>query len=235
MSRLKLTSRQRQRLQRQLTEARDVRLYRRTLAVLEFDRGRSVADIALMLGVTRQSVYNWVEAYSYDHDPTALDDADRQGRPRVLDEQEDDWLQSLLDTSPQDLGLPNVGWTVPLVRAALEDNAGRRISCRTIRRALGRLGYVWKRPRYVLAPDPGREKKTADPTADHGPAAAERRAGAGRDRPAALPTAARGLVAARGTGRGSAEWPERPTGHLRGDEPADRDAVVPAAGEGAQR
>jgi transposase len=233
MSRLKLTSSRRQRLQRQLREASDVHLYRRTLAVLEFDRGRPVAHIAQMLGVTRQSVYNWVDTYTHAHDPSALADADRAGRPRVWNEEEDDWLRSLLAASPQDLGLPNVGWTVPLLREAMDHGIGRRLSCRTIRRGLGRLGYVWKRPRYVLAPDPEREKKTADPAANRGPPAAERRAGAGRDRPAALPALARGLVAAGGAGEGLAQWPERPAGHLRGDEPADRDAVVPAAAEGA--
>src|SRR5438128_1280883 len=41
MSRLNLTSWQRQRLRRQLAETRDVRPFRRTLAVLEFDHGRS--------------------------------------------------------------------------------------------------------------------------------------------------------------------------------------------------
>ena len=40
MSRLNLTSWQRQRLRRQLAETRDARVYRRTLAVLEFDAGR---------------------------------------------------------------------------------------------------------------------------------------------------------------------------------------------------
>jgi hypothetical protein len=39
MSRLKLTYWQRRRLRRQLKEAADARLYRRTLAVLELDRG----------------------------------------------------------------------------------------------------------------------------------------------------------------------------------------------------
>src|SRR4051794_11707313 len=29
-----------------------------------------------------------------------------------------------------------------------------------MRRCLHRLGYAWKRPRYVLAPDPQREKKS---------------------------------------------------------------------------
>ena len=58
-------------LRRQLAETRDARLYRRTLAVLEFDHGRSAADIARMLGVTRQSVYDWVEAYTQDYDPAS--------------------------------------------------------------------------------------------------------------------------------------------------------------------
>lgn len=74
MSQFHLTTWQRHRLRRQLAEAEDVRLYRRTLAVLEFDYGRTVADIARMLGVTRQTVYNWVEAYTEIGDPRALED-----------------------------------------------------------------------------------------------------------------------------------------------------------------
>jgi hypothetical protein len=61
MSRLNLTPWQRRRLQRQLAQTRDARLYRKTLAVLEFDHGRSAADIARMLGVTRQTVYDWMK------------------------------------------------------------------------------------------------------------------------------------------------------------------------------
>ena len=74
MSQLDLTSWQRHRLRRQLSVTEDVRLFRRTLAVLEFDYGRPAADIARMLGVTRQTVYNWVEAYRAACDATALQD-----------------------------------------------------------------------------------------------------------------------------------------------------------------
>ena len=49
MSRLKLTHWQRRRLHQQLKSTSDARTYRRTLAVLELDRGRSAADIAAML------------------------------------------------------------------------------------------------------------------------------------------------------------------------------------------
>src|SRR5215211_7041886 len=96
MSRLKLTSWQRRRLRRQLAETRDARLFRKTLAVLEFDHGRPAADIARMLGVTRQTVYEWIEAYTQDHDPASLEDQPGRGRHRLLDEDREHLLEALL-------------------------------------------------------------------------------------------------------------------------------------------
>ena len=235
MRRFTLNPQRRQRLRRQLAQTRDLRLYRRTLAVLEFDRGRPAAGIAQMLGVTRQSVHNWVAAFADSQSPAALADAARTGRPRLLDGEGNDLLEALLAFSPQELGFPDVNWTVPLLREALEQGTGRRASCDTVRRRLRALDYVWKRPRYVLAPDPQREKKTAGQAADPGPAAAQRGAGRGRDRPAALPAAARRLVPARGGGGRPAERPERPARYLRGDEPAHWGAGVRAPAEGPQR
>ncbi len=72
MSRLDLTSWQRRRLRRQRAETRDARLFRRTVAVLEYDQGRPAAEIAQLLGVTRQSVYHLIAAYQQAGDPAAL-------------------------------------------------------------------------------------------------------------------------------------------------------------------
>jgi transposase len=163
MSQLNLTTWQRRRMQRQLRGTRDVALYRRTLAVLEFDHGRAAADIARMLGVTRQSVYNWVEAYRQGCDPSSLEDEPGRGRRPLLDEDDEHVLLALLKGSPQDLGYPHTTWTVPLLGHALEVGTGRAAAGDTIRRALRRLDCVWKRPRYVLEPDPEREKKKAHP------------------------------------------------------------------------
>src|SRR5215213_2016367 len=96
MSRLHLTAWQRRRLRRQLKETLDARLLRRTLAVLEFDQGRSAADVARMLRVTRQSIYNWIEAYTRDRDPEALRDEPGRGRHRSLDEDDEHLLEALL-------------------------------------------------------------------------------------------------------------------------------------------
>src|SRR5512142_3006121 len=186
MSRLNLTSWQRRRLRRQLAETRDARLFRRTLAVLEFDHGRSAADIARMLGVTRKSIYNWVGAYLEGRDPASLEDEPGRGRHPLLDEDQEHLLEALLAASPQDFGYPHVNWAVPLLCEVLEIATEQRVSDDTLRRALHRLDYVWKRPRYDLDPDPEREKKTPHSRANPGAAAAQRRVGPGRDRPVAV-------------------------------------------------
>src|SRR4051794_18821305 len=235
MSRFRLTYWQRRRLLGQLKTTAEARTYRRTLAVLELDRGRSAAEVAEMLGVTRQSVYNWAAAFAREHGPSSLEDDPRSGRPRLLTEPTEWSLRSLMPQSPQELGYPDTDWTTPLLQQELERGTGSPPSDDTVRRVLHRLGYVWKRPRYVLDPDPERGKKTPHPAADPRPAAAQRGAGRGRGRPVAVPAAAGRLVAAGRTGGGPHQRPGRPAGGLRGDEPLDRGAAVAAPAPGAGR
>lgn len=162
MNRLKLTTYQRRRLQHLLQQTSDARVYRRTLAVLEYNRGQSMPQIAEMLGVTRQSVYNWVAAYLRSWDLRTLHDAARSGRPRLWTKERQALLGTLLQTSPDQFGYFAVNWTVPLLQEQIAHVAGSRLSQDTIRRELDRQRYVWKRFRYVLDPDPQREKKTLD-------------------------------------------------------------------------
>ena len=86
-------------------------------------------------------------------------------------------LEALLDRRPDQLGYFAVNWTVPLFQDALAAYTDQRPSADTIRRELDRLGYVWKRSRYVLDPDCEREKKTPDPPEGPRLAAADRRVG----------------------------------------------------------
>ena len=190
MDNLKLNAWQRRRLRRQLKDTRDARLYRRTLAILEVDRGRSVHDVASSLDVQPRTIYYWIEVYLRGHDPAALADADRPGRPSLWAEGLGRRLRAAMALSPQGLGYPSVDWTVPLLGDYLGDRGGGRPSDDTIRRGLRRLGYVWKRPRYVLEPDPELVEKKAHPPHDRATAAPDRPPGRGRDRPSALPATA---------------------------------------------
>jgi len=173
---LTLTPGQRRQLRRYLKNPPDANFPGRALALLELDQGQTVAQVADLLGVSRQSVYNWVAAYTQDPSPRTLADQYGIGRPSLWTEE----LQTLLLTSmsqrPTQLGYAGVNWTVPLLQEHLYRLSGQWLSDDTIRRQLDRFGYVWKRYRYVLAPDPEREKKTAYPQAAQGVATSKRQA-----------------------------------------------------------
>jgi transposase len=160
MGKMKLTASQRRKIRTRLRQTHDVRLYRRLLAVLEFDRGTSVSAIAELLGVSCQSVYNWIARFEQGVDGCELSDAPRSGRPTRAGEVTNVSLRTLLMLPPEWFGYYPTHWTVPLLNSQLRQNSGEQYSSDTIRRRLHELGYVWKRPRYVLAPDPEREKKT---------------------------------------------------------------------------
>lgn len=174
-----LTFWQRRRLEHQLSHAESARVFRRTAAVLDASRGRSVAEIAESLGVTRQSVYNWIDAYQQGHDPEALFEGKHSGRPSLWDEEGSVVLRCLMQHRPDECGYLEVNWTAPLLKEQWECLTGRSVSEETLREELERLGYRWKRGRYELAPDPELEKKTADSPSNPQFAASERAAGGG--------------------------------------------------------
>jgi len=129
-------------------------------------QGQSVTQVAQQLGVDPSSVRGWLDRYESARDPTALTDLPRDGRERCWEEEDLEVLDGLLACrSPQQLGYPASQWTVPLLQEHLGRCGLPACSPSTLRRYLAELDWVWKRPRYVLAPDPEKEKKTPDPPA----------------------------------------------------------------------
>jgi transposase len=171
MNGIRLTSIQRAGLERQLDETDSVRVYRRTLAVLEYDAGIPIVRIAESMGVARRSVHRWVASYCNNLSPGSLMERPRSGRPRLWSQADTEWLEAVLEMSPEVHGYPAVNWTVPLLREHFYQSTGQVVSEDTLRRSLEVLGYVWKRPRYVLAADPDREKKKRNPAENPGVAA----------------------------------------------------------------
>jgi transposase len=166
MSGLRLTAAQRRRLEQQLRTTRDAGLYRRTWAILEVAGGRPVSEVARLLRTSRRSVYYWIESYEGARDPTCLADHRGGNHPTLWTEELQAVLRDSLGQRPDHFGYQAVEWTVPLLREHLECWGGQRLSATSIRRQLRAAGYVWKRPRYVLDPDPERDKKTAYPPGD---------------------------------------------------------------------
>jgi transposase len=204
MSKLGLTSQERRQLRRHLHQTSDARLYRRLVAILQVDQGTPVNELARLLNVTAQSIYNWIDRYRQERQVADLVDQYGIGRPTLWTEERLAWLRALLESSPEQWGYFANDWTVPLLQEQLRHCTGQALSEDTVRRELHRLGYVWKRGRYLLAPDPELEKKTADSQQSPEFAAPGRAAGRRRDRPAAVPAAA-GRLGAAGAASGNSD------------------------------
>ena len=174
---VRLTPSQRRRVSARLRATDDARYGRRLLAILALDEGDPVSDVAERLGVTRQTVYNWARAFEAGGGATALEDRYGGGRPSLWTAELEALLLAALQQRPDQLGYPGPNWTIPLLQEHLQRCGGQRLSDDTIRRQMRRLDYVWKRSRYVLPPDPEREKKTRHPPAAEEHAPAERAPG----------------------------------------------------------
>jgi len=82
---LKLSETDRTYLQNLLkTGTLPVRTYKRGLALLELDRGRTFTDAAQIVGVTKQTASTWVGKYK-ESGLDFLTDKPRPGRPTVYD------------------------------------------------------------------------------------------------------------------------------------------------------
>ena len=91
-----------------------------------------MAAVAAQLGVTRQSIYNWLDRYLRTPTPQAL--RDRRGHAHVTAWDEDllAVLLSALQRPPVQWGYRDQEWTVPLLRRHLARWDGRRWSETTL-------------------------------------------------------------------------------------------------------
>lgn len=155
---LPLSAEDRAELEAAAAAERRARVWRRYRAVLLLGDGEPAPEVARRLGCSASSVYGWAAAW---RSAGAAELAGRPpgGGPARLEERAGPLLEALLAEDPQARGHAATGWTVPLLRAELA-GGGVAAGDRTLRRALHRLGWRWKRPGFVLGrPDPAYEEK----------------------------------------------------------------------------
>lgn len=129
------------------------RSWKRYQAVLLVAEGATPAAAAHAVRCQVASVYAWVAAWRRAG-LAGLAEGRHPGAARRLDTAGEARLEALLGSDPPTPGHRATGWTVALLRTELVA-AGSVVSPRTVRRAVHRLGYRWKRPQSVLGrPDP---------------------------------------------------------------------------------
>jgi transposase len=148
------------RLTRAIESCSDARLFRRLQAVLLVARGRSVPEVAQLTDLKPWAIYAWIRRYLRGHQPDALADGPRSGRPLAASAITDARILRQFRRDPLRLGYNTTGWTVELLAAHLGRTHDCPITSDTLRRRMRKLGLRWKRPRYVYADkDPHRSQK----------------------------------------------------------------------------
>jgi transposase len=137
---------------------RQVRRWRRYQAVLLVADGQRPEVAAANVGCGRASVYGWLAAWR-DEGLVGLREAAHPPPTPAHTAPLEALLTTLLADDPQRHGHHATGWTVSLLHGEAQA-AGIAISEHTVRRAVRRLGWRWKRPKYVLGrPDPAYDEK----------------------------------------------------------------------------
>jgi transposase len=118
MAPLTLSGRERAELEYVVTHTPVAKERSRAQAVLWLSEGLTVEEIADLLYVRRQTVYNWAERFRRreGRDLRArLLDAPRPGRPPIVARVIDPLIAELIDRDPRDFGYHSTVWTAPLL------------------------------------------------------------------------------------------------------------------------
>jgi transposase len=164
MTSITLSDRLRRELEALLTHTPLAKERCRAQAVLWLAEGESVEQVAELLHISRQTVYNWTERFEQRQGldlRSRLADAPRPGRPPTALGVIDPLIAEVIDGDPRDLGYHSTVWTAPLLCEYLKQVHGIAVSRKSVSSALARLSIRWKRPRYQLArrPETWRQSK----------------------------------------------------------------------------
>jgi transposase len=135
-----------------MTQQEVGRVAERARIVLLSSRSFSVPDLCEIFEMTDDTLYKWFDRFD-DDGPDGLFDLPRSGRPPELDQQAEQEIERVLEGSPLDEGYAFTTWTVPLLNEHLRQRLGLEVSDETVRRALRRLEFVWRRPRWHIPYD----------------------------------------------------------------------------------
>lgn len=108
-------------------------------------KGSGCAEVALAVGVARQTVYTWKRLLD-EGGIDALREVPERGRPAQLDERQLAAVRTAILQKPTEHGFGTALWTLKRVGAVIERLHGVRFSQTQIWRILGSLGFSPQKP-----------------------------------------------------------------------------------------
>jgi transposase len=122
-------------------------------------RGIPIGEVADAFSVDRSTLFRWMQKF----DTNGEDGLQRKlgsGRPRLLDELDDDDLRRIIMFPASDFGYETDLWTVGRLRAVIEDLYAVTLSKNTVWRRLRDAGLTYQKPerQYFEADKKARQK-----------------------------------------------------------------------------
>jgi transposase len=127
-----------------LKQKRKSNIGERANYILQLAVGKSVQEISEMFGRHAHTIRHWVKRYQ-TQGIMGLDNILPPGRPNNKTQLVVNELEKILLTSPNDYGYLQEGWSIPMLMDHFHKRHHAVISSRTLSRALGQTGYVYKR------------------------------------------------------------------------------------------
>ena len=128
-----------------MDEERYSTLQVRSRAVRAVLRGRSMADVADVYDTNRSTVFRWIQRYQQEGD-NGLQRRPGSGRPRKLQELEEEELQDLVLQPASNFGYETDLWTVGRLHGVICKEYHVVISKDTVWRRLREAGLTYQKP-----------------------------------------------------------------------------------------
>lgn len=146
---------------------------KRCQILLASSQGKTVPEIRTTLGHSAQSIRNIIHTFNQEGLTATL--TRRSNRPRsgrtaqpLLDASKGQDLEQILRQEPRVFGKDTSLWTLTILAevAYAQGLTSKQLSPETIRRAVKRLGWGWKRAKaFIASPDPAYTRKKSVATA----------------------------------------------------------------------
>ena len=125
-------------------ESKSYQVRQRAHCILLSNEGYKIAELMKILGVSRNTIYNWFNHWEA-LGPLGLYNRAGQGRKKLLNPSQEEKVKTWAKETPKQLGV---------VQEKIKKEWGIRVSKDTIKRILKCLGMKWKRMRALVGGSP---------------------------------------------------------------------------------
>jgi transposase len=132
----------------QAYKAGDIKLVRRTSALLSLSRGEKVDEMVATLGVAPSRVYEWLKHLMVEGG-AGLKPCGRGGRPAKLTSSQRQELAAMIDAGPQAAGFRSACWNSAMIQALSMRLFGKRYNAHYVSDLLKGLGFSFQKARFI--------------------------------------------------------------------------------------